>query len=37
VLITKASTAPECAGRCLVRGREPRPGRTLTSSSSSLS
>ena len=34
-LVTKPCTALECAGRRLVRGREPRPGRTRTSSSSS--
>lgn len=34
-LVTKPCTAVSCAGRRLVRGREPRPGRTRTSSSSS--
>ena len=34
-LVTKPSTALECAGRRRVRGRELRPGRTRTSSSSS--
>ena len=33
-LATNASAASECAGRRRVRGREPRPGLTLTSSSS---